>query len=37
MRHHKAFFQRAGRAAAPKPDRIPAGDRPMYASDEELT
>jgi hypothetical protein len=26
--------QRAERRAAPKPVRIPSGDRPMYASDE---
>jgi hypothetical protein len=25
------------RRAAPKPDRIPSGDRPMYSSDEGLT
>ncbi len=25
---------RAERRAAPKPARIPSGDRPMYASDE---
>jgi hypothetical protein len=28
---------RAERRAAPKPDRIPSGDRPMYSSDEGLT
>jgi len=28
---------RAERRAAPKPARIPSGDRPMYASDEGLT
>ena len=27
----------AERRAAPKPARIPSGDRPMYASDEGLT
>jgi len=27
---------RAERPAAPKPARIPSGDRPMYASDEGL-
>ena len=27
---------RAERRVAPKPARIPAGDRPMYPSDEEL-
>jgi len=29
-------FQRAERRAAPKPARIPPGDRPMYSSDEGL-
>jgi hypothetical protein len=29
--------QRAVRRAAPKPARIPLGDRPMYASVEGLT
>jgi hypothetical protein len=29
--------ERAERRAAPKPDRIPSGDRPMYPSDEGLT
>ena len=28
--------QRAERRAAPKPARIPVGDRPMYPSDEGL-
>jgi hypothetical protein len=28
---------RSERRAAPKPDRIPSGDRPMYSSDEGLT
>jgi hypothetical protein len=28
---------RAERRAAPKPARIPAGDRPAYPSDEGLT
>ena len=28
--------QRAERRAAPKPARIPSGDRPMYPSDEGL-
>jgi hypothetical protein len=27
---------RAGRRSAPKPARIPSGDRPMYLSDEGL-
>jgi hypothetical protein len=26
--------QRAERRAAPKPARVPSGDRPMYSSDE---
>jgi hypothetical protein len=37
MKHRKAIFQRAGRTAAPKPARIPSGDRPMYSSDEGRT
>ena len=28
---------RAERRAAPKPDRVPPGDRPTYASDEGLS
>jgi hypothetical protein len=28
---------RAERRAAPKPDRVPSGDRPMYPSDEGHT
>ena len=28
---------RAERRAAPKPGRIPSGDRPMYSSDEGLS
>jgi hypothetical protein len=28
---------RAERRAAPKPARIPSGDRPMYSSDEGLS
>jgi hypothetical protein len=28
---------RAERRAAPKPDRVPSGDRPTYPSDEGLT
>ena len=31
-----ASAPRAERRAAPKPARIPSGDRPMYASDEGL-
>ena len=29
-----ANTKRAERRAAPKPARIPSGDRPMYSSDE---
>jgi hypothetical protein len=29
-------YPRAERRAAPKPARIPSGDRPMYSSDEGL-
>jgi hypothetical protein len=29
-------FSRAERPAAPKPARIPSGDRPMYSSGEGL-
>jgi len=32
----KQQIQRAERRAAPKPARIPSGDRPMYSSDEGL-
>ena len=34
--HMMAQPQRAERRAAPKPARIPSGDRPMYTSDEGL-
>jgi hypothetical protein len=35
MRHRESTdAQRAERRAAPKPARIPSGDRPMYPSDE---
>jgi len=37
MRHLASSFERAERRAAPKPARIPLGDRPMYASDEGQT
>jgi hypothetical protein len=38
MIYSPAFFDnRAERRAAPKPARIPSGDRPMYASDEGST
>ncbi|NKI97890.1 hypothetical protein FHT26_005864 [Rhizobacter sp. SG703] len=30
-------MRRAERRAVPKPARIPAGDRPMYPSDEGLS
>jgi hypothetical protein len=30
-------MRRAERRAAPKPARIPSGDRPMYPSDEGQT
>jgi hypothetical protein len=30
-------MNRAERRAAPKPARIPSGDRPTYSSDEGLT
>ncbi len=30
-------MKRAERRAAPKPARIPPGDRPMYPSDEGLS
>jgi len=30
-------FSRAERRAAPKPARIPLGDRPAYSADEGLT
>ena len=31
-----ANMERAARRAAPKPARIPSGDRPTYSSDEGL-
>jgi hypothetical protein len=34
MKHDLIQRARAERRAAPKPARIPSGDRPMYASDE---
>jgi hypothetical protein len=33
---HDNSTRRAERRAAPKPARIPSGDRPMYPSDEGL-
>jgi hypothetical protein len=32
--HQTMTTRRAERRAAPKPARIPSGDRPMYSSDE---
>jgi hypothetical protein len=37
MRLRESAFVRAERRAAPKPARIPSGDRPTYPSDEGLT
>ena len=38
MRHPVSnLSKRAERRAAPKPVRIPSGDRPAYPSDEGLT
>jgi hypothetical protein len=37
MMFTKSFFQRAERRAAPKPARVPSGDRPTYPSDEGLS
>jgi len=37
MKYTKSIFQRAERRAAPKPARIPSGDRPTYSSDEGLS
>jgi hypothetical protein len=38
MRHNVPTpAQQAERRAAPKPARIPSGDRPTYSSDEGLT
>ncbi len=34
MRHGVSAIRRAERRAAPKPARIPSGDRPTYSSDE---
>ena len=31
---HRTLLQRAERWAAPEPARVPAGERPMYSSDE---
>ena len=37
MNHHLTSKRRAERRAAPKPARIPSGDRPTYPSDEGLS
>jgi hypothetical protein len=37
MRQRDSNGQRAERRAAPKPARIPSGDRPTYPSDEGQT
>ena len=34
MNHPSKSKQRAERRAAPKPARVPVGDRPRYAADE---
>jgi hypothetical protein len=34
MNHQTASKWRAERRAAPKPARVPSGDRPRYAADE---
>jgi hypothetical protein len=37
MRVSVWIVQRAERRAAPKPARVPSGDRPTYSSDEGLS
>ena len=37
MRYQLTNDGRAERRAAPKPARVPSGDRPMYSSDEGLS
>jgi hypothetical protein len=37
MSHSLFSILRAERRAAPKPARVPSGDRPMYSSDEGLS
>ncbi len=37
MKLTASIFVRAERRAAPKPARIPSGDRPTYPSDEGLS
>ena len=37
MKALRSNVERAERRAAPKPARIPSGDRPTYTSDEGLT
>jgi len=34
MKYLASDFSRAERRAAPKPARIPSGDRPAYSTDE---
>ena len=36
MSHPMSIRRRAERRAAPKPARVPSGDRPMYSSAEGL-
>jgi hypothetical protein len=37
MTRSRSLFERAERRAAPKPARMPPGDRPTYPSDEGLS
>jgi hypothetical protein len=37
MKHPVSTWRRAERWAAPKPARIPSGDRPVYSPDEGLS
>ena len=37
MKYAVSDLPRAERWAAPKPARVPSGDRPMYSSDEGLS
>jgi hypothetical protein len=37
MKHPLSKRPRGERRAAPKPARIPSGDRPRYSADEGLT
>ena len=36
MMQRQSFFKRAERRAAPKPARVPSGDRPPYTAGEGL-